>query len=89
MSNKSILRLGYIALLISFLSGFCACSMSDEVQGEVVTVQLTKIDTVYRYGEDVVILHWATYKRRENIVTREKLDHRFKVGMYTTYLKRN
>ncbi len=89
MKIPSWQRIGFVLIIFYLIYQCASCSMSDEIQGEVITVRLVKIDTIYRFNGDEVVLTWDSFKRSERIITREKLDHKYKVGIYTTYIKRN
>lgn len=73
-------RLAFIAIIFIAIWLHCACTMSDELEGTMTVLRLEKIDTVYRYQEDEVVLLWVSKGYR--IITREKLPHHYKIGTW-------
>jgi hypothetical protein len=74
-------KLLFALFAILFLMKFCSCNYGKEAQGsEIVMYTLTKIDTVWRFDVEKVMLTWEA----KNFViknTWEPLDHHFYLGM--------
>jgi hypothetical protein len=73
---KSILK---TALPLIAISMYTACSLERELQADFVEAELVKIDTVYRYTANEVVLTFKCRNRAE-FVSFVPLESAYKVG---------
>jgi hypothetical protein len=69
-------------IVILFIVGsvFVGCRAGREVQAEFVNVQLVKIDTIYRYQKNEIVLTWKCRENVELVSFVSPYEQQYKIG---------